>query len=123
MLYSNSVRAKIWEEIPGISLGTVAKQIGSQYKTIRANKKAVWQSKADAAKEVYKKETTKYNLTKPVTAVKEKPNTKPEGKKKKLVPMPEISEKDTVQGMVQANVGQTRLKRNILRRFFSIGQC
>ena len=62
MLYSNSIRAKIREENPSIFLGSVAKQIGSQYKTICADEKAVWQSKADVAKEVYKKERTKYNL-------------------------------------------------------------
>ncbi len=102
MLYSYSVRAKIWEENPGIFLGTAAKQIGSHYKTIRTNEKAVRQSKVDVAKEVYKKDMTKYTLTKPVAVVKEKPNTKPEGKKKKLVPMPEIFEKDTVQEVLNS---------------------
>ena len=60
------------------------------------------QSKVDVAKEVYKKEMTKYNLTKPVAVVKEKPNTKPEGKNKKLMPMLEISEKDTVQEVLDS---------------------
>ena len=112
MLYSNSSRAKIWEKDPGISLGAAAKQIGSQYKTIRADKKAVWQqSKVDAAKEVHKKEMTKYNLTKPVAVVKEKPNTKPKGKNKKLVPVPEISEKDTVQEVLNSTTELKSLEK------------
>ncbi|KAL3792936.1 hypothetical protein ACHAW5_006843 [Stephanodiscus triporus] len=92
MLYSNSVRAKIREENPGISVGDVAKEIGSRYKTISAEEKAGWQSKADAAKEVYKKEMARYNLTKPVAVVKKKPDAKLEGKKKKPAPTPESSE-------------------------------
>jgi structure-specific recognition protein 1 len=92
MLYSNSVRAKIREENPGFSVGDVAKEIASRYKTISAEEKARWQSKADAAKEVYKKEMARYNLTKPVAVVKKKPDAKPEGKKKKPAPTPESSE-------------------------------
>jgi len=98
MLYSNSIRAKIREENPGMSLGDVAKEIGSRYKTISADEKAKWQGKADAAKEVYKNEMAKYNLTKPAAAavVKKTPIAKAEGKKKKPEIKPESSEESDV---------------------------
>jgi structure-specific recognition protein 1 len=91
MLYSNSIRAKIREENPGMSLGDVAKEIASQYKTISSDEKAKWQGKADAAKEVYKNDMANY---KPADAavVKKKPITKAEGKKKKTEPKPGSSE-------------------------------
>ena len=104
MLYSNSVRARVREENPGLSLGDVAKEIASRYKTISADEKAGWQAKSDAAKEVYKKEMAKYDLTRPpetkakknpasaAAAVKKKSTDKEEGKKKKPEPEPESSE-------------------------------
>ncbi|KAL3809701.1 hypothetical protein ACHAXA_009395 [Cyclostephanos tholiformis] len=94
MLFSNSIRAKIREKNPGMSLGDVAKEIASQYKTISSDEKAKWQGMADAAKEVYKKEMAKYNLTKPAAAavVKKKPIANAGGKKKKPQPKPESSE-------------------------------
>jgi structure-specific recognition protein 1 len=106
MLFSNSVRAKVREENPGLSLGEVAKEMGSRYKAMSADEMAGWQAKADAAKEVYKKEMAKYDLTRPPetkttkkpaaaaasAAVKKKLIAKAEGKKKKPELEPESSE-------------------------------
>ena len=64
------------------------KEIGNRYKSISAEEKAKWQSKADAAKEVYKKDVAEYEKTKVAT----KPKAKPESKKKKPDPASDSSE-------------------------------
>eukprot|EP00578_Thalassiosira_sp_NH16_P002941 CAMPEP_0181137534 /NCGR_PEP_ID=MMETSP1071-20121207/33756_1 /TAXON_ID=35127 /ORGANISM="Thalassiosira sp., Strain NH16" /LENGTH=835 /DNA_ID=CAMNT_0023224293 /DNA_START=149 /DNA_END=2656 /DNA_ORIENTATION=+ len=97
MLYSNSIRAKIREDNPELTMGGIAKEIGARYKNISESQKAMWQAKAEEAKEVYKKQMAKYELTKP----KEEEETKPKKlkmkakaaaeskKKKKKQPEPE----------------------------------
>jgi hypothetical protein len=59
-----------------------SKEIGIRYKAIDEEEKAKWQSKADAAKEVYKKEMAQYEKTKPQT---EKSPSKPKTKAKDTV--------------------------------------
>lgn len=71
-----------------------SKEIGSRYKKISAEEKAKWQTKADAAKEAYKKVFAEYEKNKPK---EEKPSKKAEGKKKKKKqpePKPESSESE-----------------------------
>eukprot|EP00970_Alexandrium_tamarense_P020835 scaffold15735_cov193-Alexandrium_tamarense.AAC.2 len=82
MLFANSVRAQVREENPDMSMGDVSKEIGIRYNAIDEEEKAKWQSKADAAKEVYKKEMAQYEKTKPQT---EKSPSKPKTKAKDTV--------------------------------------
>ena len=76
VLYSTSVRAQIREENPDLSFGDVAKEISSRYKAFDADEMAKWQSKADAAKEVYKKEMAEYEKTRPKEKTAEKSSAK-----------------------------------------------
>lgn len=73
-----------------------AKEIGTRYKSISEDEKAKWQAKADAAKEVYKKEFAEYEITKPKKE-EEKETKKPKAdskKKKKKQPEPEPESSD-----------------------------
>ena len=83
MFYANSVRAQIREENPDLSMPDVSKEIGMRYKALSEAEQAKWQAKADAAKEVYKKEMVEYEKTKPDVAKKSdkmKKKKKPEPK-------------------------------------------
>lgn len=62
------------------------KEIGNRYKSISAEEKAKWQSKADAAKEAYKKDLAEYEKK-----AAKKPKAEPESKKKKPNPASDSS--------------------------------
>mmetsp|Transcript_15934 Transcript_15934/g.32250 ORF Transcript_15934/g.32250 Transcript_15934/m.32250 type:complete len:723 (+) Transcript_15934:271-2439(+) len=82
MLYANSIRSKVREENPELSMTDVTKEISTRFKQISDEEKAKWQGKADAAKEVYKKQMVEYEKNKPAES-DSKPSTKSDGKTKK----------------------------------------
>jgi len=95
MLYSNSVRAKVREENPELSITDVSKEIGARYKKLGADEKAKLKAKVDSAMEVYKKEMAAYETSKPKEEKKQKAKAVESKKKKKKKPEPEPESSDS----------------------------
>jgi len=61
LLCANAIRDKVRKEKPSLVGGDVT---GARYRALSVKGMPKWQTKADAAKEIYKKELAEYKKTK-----------------------------------------------------------
>merc|ERR1711933_650170 len=61
MLYSNSMRAAVREEHPGMKFGQITQTIAAQFRSLDKNERSKWDKKAMKDRERYQREMADYS--------------------------------------------------------------
>jgi len=61
ILYSNSRRAAVREENPGMKFGQITQTIAAQFRTLEGKEKRIWEKKSTKEKERYRREMANYS--------------------------------------------------------------